>query len=131
MINRRHIRLKVMQSLYAYFTLKDKDLEKAQKQMLKQIDSIAHLYFLLLSLPPALAQFSKLFLDEQKNKHFPTDIDKNPNEKFANNHIVKLISENENLMRQIGKLSGIWKNNNHDVIRKLFIKKLIVSGKML
>lgn len=111
-----------MQSLYAYFTLKDKDLEKAQKQMLKQIESIVHLYFILLSLPPALAQFSKLFLDEQKNKHFATYTDKNPNEKFTNNEMVKLISTSINSIRQIDKFSKIWKNNDYDVIRKLFIK---------
>ena len=73
MINRRHIRLKVMQSLYAYFTSNNKDFTLAQKQMLKQCDSIAHLHLLLLSLPLALAQFSKDFLVQQKQKHFPTN----------------------------------------------------------
>ena len=95
MINRRHIRLKVMQSLYAYFTLKGKDLTLAQKQMLKQCDSIAHLYLLLLSLLLALAQFSKDFLVQQKQKHFPTNADKNPSEKFSNNLIIKLIRKDE------------------------------------
>ena len=32
MINRRHIRLKVMQSLYAYFTSKDQDLAYSQRK---------------------------------------------------------------------------------------------------
>ena len=63
MINRRHIRLKVMQSLYAYFTSNNKDLEKAQTQMLKECENIATLYLLILSLPYILAQFSKVFLD--------------------------------------------------------------------
>ena len=122
MINRRHIRLKVMQSLYAYFTSKDQDLAKAQKQMLRQADSIAHLYFLLLSLPLALAQFSKEFLNKQKNKYFPTVADKNANEKFADNHLIKLIAEDEVLLSQINKVSGLWLNNYHDLIRKLFVK---------
>ena len=122
MINRRHIRLKVMQSLYAYFTCIDKDLTLAQKQMLKQCDSIAHLYLLLLSLPLALAQFSKDFLVQQKQKHFPTNADKNPSEKFANNLIIKLITKDEVLLSQIDKVSGFWFNNDHDFIRKLFVK---------
>ncbi|HJN63310.1 MAG: transcription antitermination factor NusB [Flavobacteriales bacterium] len=122
MINRRHIRLKVMQSLYAYFTSKDQDLAKAQKKMLRQADSIIHLYFLLLSLPLALAQFSKEFLNKQKNKYFPTDADKNANGKFADNHIIRLIAEDEVLLSQINKVSGLWLNNDHDIIRKLFVK---------
>ena len=122
MINRRHIRLKVMQSLYAYFTSKEKDLVQADKQMLKQIQSIIQLYGLLLSLLPTLANFSKLFLDEQKNKYFPTESDKYPNEKFANNQIIALILGDEKLVKQLEKVSGLWDNNDHDVIRKLFIK---------
>ena len=122
MINRRHIRLKVMQSLYSYFTFKDKDLTLAQKQMLKQCDSIAHLYLLLLSLPLALAQFSKDFLVQQKQKHFPTNADKNSSEKFSNNLIIKLITKDEVLLSQIDKVSGFWLNNDHDLIRKLFVK---------
>ena len=122
MINRRHIRLKVMQSLYAYFTFKDKNLALAQKQMLKQCDSIAHLYLLLLSIPLALAQFSKDFLDQQKHKYFPTDADKNSTEKFAENNLIKLISEDVVLMCQIDKVSGLWQNNDHEFIKKLFVK---------
>lgn len=122
MINRRHIRLKVMQSLYAYFTSQEKDLAKAQKQMLKQIDSITQLYFILLSLLPALAHFSKVFLDEQKQKHFPTDSDINPNEKFANNELIALIQAEEKVSKQLEKVSGIWHNNDHDLIRKLFVE---------
>ena len=122
MINRRHIRLKVMQSLYAYFTLKEKDSVKAQKQMLKQIESIIQLYFILLSLIPELAYFSNIFLEEQKNKHFPTDFDINPNEKFFQNKLVALILSDEKIKKQLKKASMIWHNNDHDLIRKLFIE---------
>jgi len=122
MINRRHIRLKVMQSLYAYFTSNNKDLEKAQKQMLKEFKDIGTLYLLILSLPHILAQFSKVFLEEQKNKHFATDFDKGHSKKFENNQIVKLISEDKMLLKEMNKVSGFWKNNEYDLIRKLFVK---------
>ena len=122
MINRRHIRLKVLQSIYAYFTSNEKDLAIAQKQMLKQIESISSLYFLLLSIPIALTRFSKGFLDEQKNKHFATEEDKSPNENFTNNLIVKRIAEDEVLIRRINKASGVWLNSEYNFIRKLFVK---------
>ena len=122
MINRRHIRLKVLQSIYAYFTSNEKDLAIAQKQMLKQIGSISSLYFLLLSIPIALTRFSKVFFDEQKNKHFATEEDKSPNENFTNNLIVKRIAEDEVLIRRINKASGVWLNSEYNFIRKLFVK---------
>jgi N utilization substance protein B len=122
MINRRHIRLKVMQSLYAYFTYNKKDLENAQKQMLKECENIETLYLLLLSLPYILSKFSKVFLEKQKNKYFTTNFDKNPSERFENNQIVKLILEDKILLKQIDKASCIWENSDHDLIRKLFVK---------
>ncbi|MBC8265639.1 MAG: transcription antitermination factor NusB [Flavobacteriales bacterium] len=122
MINRRHIRLKVMQSVYAYFTSKNQDLDNAIKQMIRQTESISHLYLLLTSLPIALAQFSKIFLEEQKNKHLPTDLDKNPSENFANNQIIQLIAEDEILIGKINKVTGLWFNNDHNFIQKLFVK---------
>ena len=111
-----------MQSLYAYFTLREQDTAKAQKQMLKQIDSILDLYLILLSLLPALADFSKGFLEEQKNKHFPTESDINPNERFVNNQLISLILSDKNFKKQLEKASEIWHNNDHDIIRKLFIE---------
>ncbi len=111
-----------MQSVYAYFTSKNQDLEKAQNQMLKHTESIEHLYLLLLSLPLALSWFSKDFLEEQKKKHFPTDDDLNPGEKFVNNQIVELISTDDDLMRKVNKVLGFWKKDGHDFIRILFVK---------
>ena len=122
MINRRHIRLKVMQSLYAYFTSNKKDLEKAEKQMLKECENIVTLYLMLLSLPYILSQFSKVFLEKQKNKYFTTNFDKNPSERFENNQIVKLILEDKILLKEMDKVSCIWENSDHDLIQKLFVK---------
>ena len=37
MISRRHIRLKVLQSLYAFHSKKEKSVSKSEKEMLKNI----------------------------------------------------------------------------------------------
>ena len=50
MLNRRHIRIKVMQSLYSYFSIETEDLAASQKLMLKHFNEVIELKFVLISL---------------------------------------------------------------------------------
>tara|TARA_B100002003_G_C14020857_1_gene492292 strand:- start:52 stop:996 length:945 start_codon:yes stop_codon:yes gene_type:complete len=121
MINRRHIRLKVLQSLYAFFTSKNKDVAMAGDEMIKHVKTISELHAILLSLPIFLSQFANAFLDKQKHKHLPTDADKNPNFKFVNNQLIKIISKEKGIIKQMNTFSEFLTNNYHDFIRKLFL----------
>ena len=49
MLNRRHLRIKVLQILYAFFQSEEKDALKAEKELFKSIDKMyeLYLYFLL------------------------------------------------------------------------------------
>ena len=49
MLNRRHIRVKVMQSIYAMHQNGSDNLEKQEKFLLYSIDNILDLYLLMLS----------------------------------------------------------------------------------
>ena len=48
MLNRRHLRIKVLQSLYAYFQSEDKDYTVAERELFEAIDRIYDLYVYLL-----------------------------------------------------------------------------------
>ena len=50
MISRRHIRLKVMQSLYAFHSKKENSISKSEKDMLNHIQDISNLKLSILSL---------------------------------------------------------------------------------
>ena len=49
MITRRHIRLKVMQTLYSYFSNSHNDLKIYEKVLLKDIYSISNLHVIIFS----------------------------------------------------------------------------------
>ena len=50
MVNRRHIRIKVMQSVYAMLQSKSDNLDKEEKFLYNSIDKMADLYVLVLQL---------------------------------------------------------------------------------
>ena len=121
MINRRHIRLKVMQSLYSYFSSFNKDMAVTEKEMLKNINSISELHVLLLSLLVEINFFANQFLEDNKNKHIPSEEDLNPNTKLVNNRVIKILQEDEIFMKKMKRLSGIWRKGDIDIVRKLFV----------
>jgi len=126
MLSRRHIRVKVMQSLYAYFSTKENNMPVAEKSMLKHIEEVVELNLVILSLLVELVKYADNFFEDGKKKYLPTEADLNPNRRFVENKVIALIREDQALMDKIAKVSGIWLKNDHDVIRKLF-KQLLKS----
>ena len=50
MVNRRFLRVKVMQSLYSYLQSGSTDLAKTEKDLFQSIDKVYDLYFYFISL---------------------------------------------------------------------------------
>ncbi len=121
MLNRRHIRIKVMQSLYSYFSIETEDLAASQKLMLKHFNEVIELKFVLISLLVELVNYADNFYEEAKKKHFPTSSDLDPNRKFIDNQIIHKIQNDSMLMKEISKYSSFWLNNDHDILNKIFI----------
>lgn len=100
MLNRRHIRVKVMQSIYAFKGSESDDLSKDQKFLLFSIDNMYNLYLLLLSLLIEVQNRAEDDLQKKQKKHLATQEDKNPNKKFVNNELLKAIKGNTSLNEQ-------------------------------
>lgn len=103
MLNRRHIRIKVMQTLYAFNSSESDDLKKDEKFLLQSLDSMYDLYLIILSLLIEVQKKSEDHLTKTQNKLLATDEDKNPNRKFINNQVLDLIKNNENLKNELEK----------------------------
>ena len=129
MLTRRHIRLKVMQSLYSYFSNANEihDISKSEKKMINHFKDVRRLYVLLFSLLIEIINYTDKFLDESKNKFFPKESDLNPNKRFVTNQFSKEILKNKLLLKETNKLIYILKGNDHDLINKLF-KELFTSN---
>ena len=120
MLSRRHIRLKVMQSLYSYFSAKEDNMPVAERAMLKHINEVVELNLVIIALLLELVKHADSFYEEGKKKHLPTEADLNPNRRFVDNELIALIREDKALMDRVSRVSGIWLKNDHDIIRKLF-----------
>lgn len=93
MINRRHIRVKVMQSVYALLTSNSDNLVKEEKFLVTSIDKMYDLYVLMLDILPRLQMVAKEQIDISKNKFFPTEENLKPNTKFIDNKVFALIEQ--------------------------------------
>ncbi len=111
MLNRRHIRVKVMQALYAFKGGESDDFSKDQKFLLFSIDNMYNLYLLIMALLIAVKKRAESDLVKKQNKHLATTEDKNPNKKFVNNQVLTLISSNF----QLNNLLETYKINNWEL----------------
>lgn len=103
MLSRRHIRIKVMQSLYAFNGTEGDDLSKDESFLFHSLDSMYDLYLSILALLSELHKKSKDYNEKLQKKLLSTESDKNPNTKFQDNQVLSLITENTMLNDIIGK----------------------------
>lgn len=117
MLSRRLLRIKAMQVLYSYIESGADDLKKAEKDLNQSINKSYHLFFYLLNISCELSDFALSKIENAKAKMLPTHEDINPNLRFADNELVKLISKNE-LVKKYAELYN-W-NLNPEFIKKLY-----------
>ncbi|WP_246296855.1 transcription antitermination factor NusB [Winogradskyella vidalii] len=101
MLNRRHIRIKVMQSMYAFKGTESDNLIKEQKFLLHSLDNMYDLYLSLLALLTELHKKSKKHNAKLQNKLVKSDADKNLSLKFQENQLLTIISSNTLLQEAI------------------------------
>jgi len=124
MLSRRHIRVKVMQVLYAFNGTESDDFSKDQKFLLYSIDNMYSLYLMLLSLMVEVNKRSKNQLETIQKKHLATQEEKNPNKKLINNQVLQLIANNEALKIAFANNNiNNWQLDNEyvDIIYKAII----------
>ncbi len=97
MINRRHIRVKVMQSVYATLQSKNDNLNAEEKFLLQSIDKMADLHALLLNLLVEVQEMASNHIEIAKKKYLASSEEKNPNTKFVNNQAITCFKESISL----------------------------------
>ena len=116
MLNRRHIRVKVMQSIYAMHQHQSDNLDKEEKFLLQSIENTQNLYLLLLSALIEIKKKEEEYIDLASKKHLATKEERNPNLKFINNKVLVLLSESEALETALDDHNiNNWKLND-DII---------------
>lgn len=99
MLNRRHLRIKVLQTLYAYFQSNEENYRKTEEELMQSVERIYDLYIYLLLTFSELKRISENILVDKKKKIRPSEEDLHPNLKFINNEVIGMLEENKELRR--------------------------------
>lgn len=110
MINRRLLRTKALQVLYAYYLSDEPSLAKSEKELLFAVDKTYELYYLFLQLLMDLSQYAESRIDIAKSKYFPTDEEANPNLRFIENPVLVAIRDNEGFINYTQSRKITWVN---------------------
>ncbi len=97
LLNRRHIRIKVMQTLFAFNGNEGDDFSKDEKFLFHSMDKMYDLYLVLLALLAKIHNKANEKLELSQKKHLATEADRNPNKKFVDNSLLMYISNNQQL----------------------------------
>ncbi|MBQ8222480.1 MAG: transcription antitermination factor NusB [Bacteroidales bacterium] len=119
MINRRFLRVKVLQAVYAYLESGEDFVENGVKHLLDSIDKMKELFVWQLSFLVETKRFAENRIEENKRKNFPTEEDLNPNMRYVNNRVIAALENNRDLRKEEELLKINWADHQ-DIIRNYY-----------
>lgn len=117
MLYRRHLRIKVLQALYSWYSGGFEGLPQGEKELLKSIDRLYELFIYQLSFLVEVRRFALHRIEENKNKFYPTEEDLNPNLKFVNNRVLTVLSENHDFLKKEERLKINWSQEQEMMLK--------------
>jgi N utilization substance protein B len=122
MLNRRHLRIKVLQALYAYFQSNEDNFRRTENELMQAVERIQDLYLYLLLTFSEIKVIAENRIEENTKKIRPTEEDLNPNTKFIDNKIILILEENKELRRLSEERKVNWiGDEHHEMFRKMFL----------
>ncbi len=123
MLNRRHLRIKVLQSLYAYFQANEESIKKTEAELLLSVERIYDLYIYLMLTFGELKFIAEHRIEENKKKIRPAEEDVNPNRKWVDNLLIQQLVDSSSL-RSISeeRLVNWVGDENRELFRKLYLQ---------
>ncbi|MCL2681917.1 MAG: transcription antitermination factor NusB [Bacteroidales bacterium] len=119
MLNRRFLREKILQTLYAFYQSGGDDARIAEKNMVFGVHKLYELYIQLASVIVELGDFAQQRIVEGKQKHIPTEAEKNPNLRFVQNRLIEQIRTNPTFILKSNAYKISWKNYE-ELFRNLY-----------
>jgi N utilization substance protein B len=119
MLNRRHIRIKALQVIFAYYNEDKPDMVRYEKMLFESFQRFRDLYISLLLIPAELQSKAIEKIEAGLAKKLPSNEDLNPNTKFVTNEVIRMLSHSKILAKASGEIQIRWANNQ-DLMRSLF-----------
>ena len=121
------MRIKVLHLLYAYRATDEANLRKSEKELMFSIEKSYDLYHLILLLISDIARYAEQRIEIARSKYFPTPEEANPNTRFVDNSIVRLINEDKDFNRYV-ETRGISWSNEEEMVKGLYREMLEWDG---
>lgn len=121
MISRRQLRIKALQSLYAYYASGREDMGRSEKELHFNIGKAFELYHYLLILIIDIILYAESRMELARNKRIPTHEDLHPNTRFIDNALVDQLRNNAQLLRYADQHKLNW-SNYPELIKELYTK---------
>lgn len=121
MLNRRILRIKVFKVLYGSVLAGGGTLAEAEAGLDASCEATRGLYVFMLGIVPPLTRVARERLESARKKFNPTEEERNPNMKFADNALAVLLDEDPDFAKAFSKRKFSWEQYD------LFLKKIYSS----
>ena len=121
MINRRFLRVKVLQAVYAYQESGEDFVENGIKHLIDSIEKLRDLFVWQISFLVETKRFAENRIEENKHKNFPTADDLNPNMRYVENRVLVALENNKDLRKEEERLKINWADHQ-DIVRGYYNK---------
>ncbi len=114
-----------MQSIYAMHQNGSDNIDKEEKFLHYSIDSLQDLYLIMLSSLVEIVKAEAVFLQKSSKKHLATAEERNPNQKFINNEVIRMLDGNNSLSIALEnrKINNWLQNDDYILLLLNEIKK--------
>ena len=121
MLNRRILRIKAFKVLYSNVLSGNASLSQAESQLDMSCEAVRDLYIYMLGIVSPLTKVALDRIEAAKAKFNPTEEERNPNMKFAENALARLLDEDADFQKVFAKRKFSW--GQYDIL----LKKIMTS----
>lgn len=121
MLNRRHLRIKALQNIFAWQMTEKRDSVSSQKSLMQSIDSVYEMYVRMLALLVDVTEYTAIDATERANKLLPTAEDLSPNQKLLHNKFCVVLKQNPEYVAAVNKYQINW-HADPELVKSIFIK---------
>ena len=125
MLNRRILRIKAFKVLYSSVLSGNMSLAQAEAQLDVACEATRDLYIYMLGIVSPLTKIARERIEAARAKFNPTEEEKNPNMKFADNALAVLLDEDPDFQKIFTKKKYSWAQ--HDLLLKKVMNSVVTK----
>jgi len=119
MLNRRHLRIKILHVLFGFYQDDERDVKRARQALDHSTLKMQELYLLLLDMIGSMQALAIDRIEAGYKKKLPSTEDLNPNTKFVTNKPLRILANSKNLRKACNE-HGIGWGNRQELLRTIF-----------